>query len=294
MADKNCTEIDWQDMRTFLALARHGSLSAAARTLLVNHATVARRLRTLEASLGAKLVERRPEGYILTPAGQQALEAASDMENAALRLGQGASDDAPSGLVRVNAPPGLAAGFLTERLAALASRHASLDIELATNVRSVSLERHETDIAIRMGRPEDGGMIARPLVTVAFGFYGSEAMRRRVKDGEEPIFVGFDEADAFVPEAVWLSRRFPGARRAFRANSQVGQALAARSGAGIALLPHYIWRTELTLHHIDLGAVPAPREVFILTRPRDRTDFAIRVVAQGIVEIFAKKKALFN
>src|ERR1700744_4171247 len=193
MADRKRTEIDWQDVRVFLALARHGSLSAAARVLVVNHATVARRLRALEASLGAKLVERRSEGYVLTPAGNHALGAASDMESAARRLGHGESDGSPVGRVRINAPPGLAAGFLTERLAALASRHTALDIELATNVRSVSLERHETDIAIRMGRPEDGGMVARPLAAMAFGFYCTQDMGRRVQRGGELVFVGFDE-----------------------------------------------------------------------------------------------------
>jgi DNA-binding transcriptional LysR family regulator len=293
MADKNRTGIDWQDVRVFLALARHGSLSATARALLVNHATVARRLHALESSLGAKLVERRPEGYVLTPAGNHALEPARDMESAAQKLGLDESDGAPVGVVRINAPPGLAAGFLTERLAALASRHAALDIELATNIRSVSLERHETDIAIRMGRPKDGGMIARPLVAMAFGFYGNQDMHCRVQEGGEFAFIGFDEANAFVPEAAWLSQRFPHARLAFRSNNQVGQALAARSGAGIALLPHYIGRTEPTLHRIDLGAVPASRDVFILTRQRDRQDFAIRVVAESIVKIFANESALF-
>jgi DNA-binding transcriptional LysR family regulator len=294
VADRKRTAIDWQDVRVFLALARHSSLSATARTLAVNHATVSRRLRALETSLGTKLVERRPEGYVLTQAGNRALEVASDMESAAQRLGHGESDAAPVGLVRVNAPPGLAAGFLTERLAVLASRHAALDIELATNVRSVSLERHETDIAIRMGRPEDGDIIARPLATMAFGFYGTEELRHRVQEGCELVLIGFDEADAFLPEAAWLARQFPRVRRAFRANNQVAQALAARAGAGIALLPHYVGRTDPTLCPIDLGAVPASRDIFILTRPRDRKDFANRVVADSIVEIFAREKALFS
>src|SRR3712207_2969806 len=106
MADKKRTDIDWQDVRIFVALARHGSLSAAARMLSVNHATIARRLHSLEQSLGEKLVERRPEGYVLTPAGTHALEAASDMEQAAQILGRGMTDGTPSGLVRINSSPG--------------------------------------------------------------------------------------------------------------------------------------------------------------------------------------------
>lgn len=70
MIDKKRKELDWQDMRMFLALGRYRSLSSAARALRVNHATVARRIQALEDSLGESLVERRPDGYVLTPAGK--------------------------------------------------------------------------------------------------------------------------------------------------------------------------------------------------------------------------------
>ena len=94
MAEKKRTEPDWQDIRVFLALGRHRSLSAAARTLSVNHATIARRIRSLEATLGEKLVERRPDGYVLTAAGTQALAVASDMETAVQTLVRGGTDGA--------------------------------------------------------------------------------------------------------------------------------------------------------------------------------------------------------
>jgi len=294
MADQKRTVPDWQDVRVFLALARHGSLSAAARVLAVNHATIARRLHSLEESLGERLVERRPEGYVLTAAGARVLEAAAQMEEASHRLARAGDEGAPAGLVRINAPPGLAAGFLTAQLAGLAARHDALDIDLATNLRPVSLERHEADIAIRVDRPDDGDVIARPLVRMGYGFYGTEERCHRTEAGADPVFVGFDEADAFVPEAAWLARRFPRARLAFRANNQAAQAIAARSGVGIALLPHYIGRSEPTLRPIDLGPVPDAREVVLLTRRRDRKAFAIRAVAEGIERVFAEERALFE
>src|ERR1700722_15974689 len=86
IADQNRTAVDWEDIRVFTALARHGSLSAAARALSITHATVARRISSLEEALGSKLVERRPDGYVLTSAGNRVLKAASDMETAAARL----------------------------------------------------------------------------------------------------------------------------------------------------------------------------------------------------------------
>ncbi|USI73457.1 LysR family transcriptional regulator [Sphingomonas morindae] len=286
--------MDWQDVRMFVVLARQGSLSAAARMLGVNHATIARRLHSLEASLGEKLVERRPEGYVLTPAGTHALEAASEMEQAAQSLARGLADGAPGGLVRINASPGLASGFLVSRLPTLAARYPRLDIDLAPALRAISLERHEADIAIRFDKPKDGDVIARPLTTVGYGFYGTEAACRAVEAGGEPVFIGFNEADAYLSAATWMTRHFPRARVAFRAKDQFLQAIAARSGAGLALIPHYIGRADPLLRRCDLGGVPASKDVFLLTRTRDRKNASIRVVADEVMAMFEQDRALFE
>src|SRR5580698_499729 len=134
MAEQIRTGIDWEDIRVFIALARHGSLSGAARALSVNHATVARRMASLERTLGEKLVERRPNGYLLTASGDHALVAAKAMETAAAALSRGGADHTPRGLVRISATPGMTQGFLISRIAGLASRHPGLDIEIATEI----------------------------------------------------------------------------------------------------------------------------------------------------------------
>src|SRR5579859_7089116 len=123
-------ELDWEDLRFALALARHGSLSAAARALGVNHATVSRRVAGLDAALGATLLERRPTGYVLTAAGRAVLQEAAVMEQAASRLPR--FDAAPplGGMVRLSAPPSLAESFLTSRFGPLLERHPGLDIAL--------------------------------------------------------------------------------------------------------------------------------------------------------------------
>ncbi|WP_368309070.1 LysR family transcriptional regulator [Luteibacter sp. CQ10] len=293
MADQKRTDIDWQDVRVFIAVARQGSLSAAARMLSVTHATVARRLQSLEQSLGEKLLERRVEGYVLTPAGTQALEAASDMEHAAQILGRGMADATPRGLVRISSSPGLSGGFLAARLPLLAARFPKLDIDLAPALRSVSLERHEADIALRFDQPRDGDVIARPLTTVGYGFYGTEEACRSVEAGGEPVFIGFNEADAYLSQATWLSRHFPRARVVFRAKDQFLQSIAARSGAGLALIPHYIGRGDPLLRSCDLGSLPPSRDVYLLTRSRDRKDASIRAVADAVLGMFEAERDLF-
>ena len=294
MADRKRTDADWEDVRVFFALGRHGSLSAAARTLGVNHATIARRIRALESSVGEKLVERRPNGYVLTPAGAQVMTAASDMDAAAQTIGRSYTADTPVGLVRVNAPPALAHGFLIARLAGLTMLYPGLDIDLATDVRAISLERHEADIAIRLNRPEDGDMIARRLVTFGYGFYGTAAACQRIEGGGDPVFIGFDEADRHVPEAAWLARQFPRSRVAFRTGNQFAQSIAALSGAGVALLPHYIGRAEQMLRPCLLETVPPTREAWLLIRRRDRNDLAIRTAADYLEKMFDSERALFE
>ena len=293
MTDQKRTDLDWQDVRIFLALARHGSLSAAARMLSVNHATIARRLHSLEDSLGEKLVERRPDGYALTLAGTHALEAASDMEQAAQILSRGMQDGTPSGLIRISSSPGLAGGFLISRLPALTARYPKLDIDLSPALRSVSLDRHEADIAIRFDRPKDGDIIARPLATVGYGFYGTDEACRLVEAGGNLVLIGFNEADAYLSQEKWTARHFPRARVAFRAKDQALQAMAARSGIGLALIPHYIGRTDPILRICDLGMVPSTREVYLLTRSRDRKDASIRVVADEVADMFEQERGLF-
>jgi molybdate transport repressor ModE-like protein len=294
MAVKKRTEPDWQDLRMFLALGRFGSLSGAARTLRVNHATIARRIQSLEATLAERLVERRRDGYALTPAGTRLLAVASEMEAAVQGIGRGDADGQPRGLVRVNAPPALAQGFLIAELAGLAARHPNLDVELATDLRVVSLQRREADIAVRMVRPRDSDLVARRLVSVAYGFYGTPATCRRIAKGAAPVFVGFDEANAHMPESAWLAQQHPRARIAFRANHHVAQAAAARSGAGLALLPHYIGRTHGGLRSFPSYPVPPDREIWLITRQHDRKDLPIRTTVDFLAEAFSARRALFE
>jgi DNA-binding transcriptional LysR family regulator len=296
MADRKRTELDWQDVRVFLALGRYRSLSASARALQVNHATVARRIQSLEDSLGEKLVDRRPDGYVLTAAGERALESAAEMEAAAQTLSRPAATDdgALRGLVRINASPALAQGFLLPQLAELTQRHAGLDIDLATDLRSISLDRHKADIAVRIGRLQDVDLIARQVGSMAFGFYGTRSRCEAVARGEAPTFVSFNEESAHMPDSAWLLQHFPRARVALRAENQVLQAIAAQNDAGLALLPHYLGRRVPDLQPCALAPLPPPREIWMLIRKQDRHSAPIRAVMQHLVDAFEAAEGLFG
>src|ERR1700761_1626356 len=113
-ASNGSASMDWDDVRVFLAVARHGSMRAAGRALGLSQPTVARRLAAFEASFGrATLFDRLPEGLRLSAAGEQLVPAAESVEDAVLTLERRRAAASPvlSGTVRVSTGE-CAAGFL--------------------------------------------------------------------------------------------------------------------------------------------------------------------------------------
>ncbi|MCR6632784.1 MAG: LysR family transcriptional regulator [Magnetospirillum sp.] len=284
---------DWEDLRHFLALARFGTLSAAARALGVNHATVSRRVAALEAVLGRVLFDRRADGYALTADGQAILAEAEPMEAAALavacRLDRGGQLAGP---VRLTATRIFADAFLAAHLGQLARRHPAIDLELVTGSRPFSLARREADLALRLGRPRDSDLRGRQVATVGHAFYAGEEWRMRLAAGEAPRLIGFDAASRHVPEAAWLERFAAGRPMALRSDSWAIQAAAAAAGAGVALLPHYLAALHPVLAPVSLGAEPPSAELWLLVRPDLGAVPRVRAVADFLAELCRRHAGL--
>jgi DNA-binding transcriptional LysR family regulator len=296
MPDKKRTaQLDWQDVRYFVALARHGTLSATARALRVNHATVARRVVSLETVVGRLLFERRADGYPLTPEGKAVLDEASAMEEAALsvlrRLDAGTQ---LSGLVRLTAGRMLAESFLIDRLREFRERYPAINVEFIDEARVVSLARREADIALRFGSPKDSELVARRVARLTFGLYASPAYRDRLDAGEPLAFIGFDEESDFVAEAAWLTRELGEERFVFRANTQAAQAAAARAGYGVALLPRYLAANDPGLAQVSLGERLPTRDVWLLLRRELTRVPRIRAMADYLTELFRRERRLLS
>ena len=295
MSDKKRTaRLDWEDVRYFVELARNGTLSATARKLRDNHATVARRIANLEALLGRPLFDRRIKGYVLTAEGKAVLGEASVMDEAALyvlrRLDAGTE---LSGSVRLAVGRVLAERFLIDRLRAFHERYPAIDLEIIGGSRVVSLAKREADVALRYGSPKDSELVARRVARITFGLYTSPAYRDKLNAGQAPTFIGFDQESDFVPEAAWLAGKFGDRRFSFRTNSQTTQAAAARAGYGVALLPRYIVTVhEPDLVEVSLGGRLPERDVWLLTR-RDLTKVPrVRAVADYLAEVFQRERKL--
>lgn len=282
---------DWESLRYCLALARLGSLSAVARALRVNHATVSRRVASVEESLGRVLFDRRADGYGLTEDGRVVLAEAEAMETAvhALRdrLELGA---APRGVVCLTTIWSLADHFLADRLGPFAEAHPGIDLEILTDARIMSLNRREADIALRLGRPEDSDLRARKVADVAYRFYAAPGYKAR---GEDAALIGYDEDSDFVAEAAWMHQHLAGRRFRVRSNGHTTQAAAARAGLGVALLPCYLGDPDPGLIRVDHGP-PPPRELWLLT-PADRLRIPrVREVFDALAGLIGREAGLFS
>ncbi|MBW8724243.1 MAG: LysR family transcriptional regulator [Inquilinus limosus] len=293
MPDRNRTALDWDDVRYAVALARHGSLSATARALGVNHATVSRRLDGLERALGRPIFDRRPDGYRPNAAGAAVLAEAEAMEAGAMALLRRLDpvEEGPVGPVRLTTARSLALGFLIDRLDGLRRRHPGIALELVLETRITSLARREAEIALRLGRPADSALVGKRVATISYRAYAAPAVAAEAASGGTPPLIGDAEGDS---EAAWLAHRHPGRPIAFRCDSQMAQAAAARAGWGVALLPRFLGDPDSGLAQVALDAPPPPREIWLLIRP-DLTEVPrVRAVADALAGLFHENRALFG
>jgi len=241
---------DWNDLRYFLACARAGSLAAAGRALKVDQTTVGRRLAALEEALGARLFERKLDGFSLTGTGERLLETAQTVEQAAIDLERRATgaDARLEGVVRVATSETLSATFLAGELVALHRAHPGIEVQLVTGTTSLNLLKREADISLRVGqRPTHQSLIVRRLGVIAWGIFATEDYLGRhppAEKGAEERFEGhdlvmLDDELSQIPPARWLAERAAGARIAMRTNSILTAAAAARGGWGLAALPTF-------------------------------------------------------
>ncbi len=200
--------IDWDDFRFVLAIVRGGSVSAAAKQLGVDHATVIRRVDRLEKHLSAKLFDRRKTGYLLTEAGQRVADSAEAMESTIVANQEqvGGSVARLTGTVRIGAPDGFGTAFLAPRLAPFADRYPDLDLQLVATARLFSLSKREADIAISLTMPKEGRIVGRKLLDYRLGLYAAPTYLDRfpkITSREllpQHRFVGYIEELLFTPE----------------------------------------------------------------------------------------------
>ncbi len=241
--------LDWDGLRYFLAVARTQRVSAAARLLGVEHTTVARRIRALEASLGTLLFEKsRGAGFVLTGEGQRLFTHAEQIENSvdAAREQLSGTGQALSGHMRIGATEGFGSYVIMPLLAEFQRHYPHITLDVLPVPRFVSLSRREADLAITIERPQRGPYVCTKLCDYALKLYGTHAYLARHKpirssrDLAGHSFIGYVDELLFSERLRYLEDVLPGAQVVLRSTSVIAQYHAALQGRSLAILPCFI------------------------------------------------------
>ncbi len=285
------SQFDWNDLQSFLAMARTGRLTVAARRMGVDHSTLSRRIGALEDAMQVKLFERRPVGFVLTPEGEALLGDAETIETLTVRMGARLhSQAAPlSGSVRIGTPEGFGTYFLAPQLAQLGAQHPHLTIELVANPRSFSLSKREADIAVSMARPSQGNVYARQLVDFGLGIYASQSYLASHppvtsrQDLAQHRWIGYVEDLMWTTELDYLPMVDRNIQPRLHISNVISQMAAVVGGAGLGVLPHFMAANSPALKRVLPDEVQLTRSYWLITHP-DTHDLArIRACSDFLV-----------
>src|ERR1700712_212446 len=284
--------LDWDDLRFFLAVARHSSLSAAAKALHVAQSTVGRRLASREAGLGVRLLNRTPEGYVPTLAGEQVLKQAERVEAEALGLERqvGGRDMRLAGLVRVTCPETIASNLVAPCFGTLNVEHPDIMIELIPNPRELSLSMREADISVRLTLPDQHDLIVRRIGHIAFGLYASPGYLAvhgdlHADDGcaGHDIITQLDDNQEMT-QTQWLTELASCARVAMQTSSHEAAVAAAAHGGGLACLACFRADCEAQLVRLDVPSQAPNADIWLLVHKDNRDNPRIRIALTHITE----------
>lgn len=293
-------QFDWNLVRSFLAITRSGSLTAAAKRLKIDYSTLSRRITALEASLGAQLFDRRTSGSSLTDAGQRLLEMAEQMDQLATAAAQSIGDSTlqANGAVRIGTTDGFGTKFLAPRLGGLSDQHPDLSIELVAMPREYNLSRREADIAVTVTQPSEGRLHARKLTDYELGLYASESYLAKhpkigsIADIPSHRFISYIDDLIFSPELEYAHFVSPELRPAIKSSNLIAQLNSTVAGAGLCVLPCFMTNTEPQLVRV-LPSFKLIRAFWLMLHSDLRNIARVRVTADFIVEQVAQAHAQF-
>ena len=266
-----------------------------------DHATVSRRVTSLEQKLGATLFSRSPRGYSLTDTGERLLAHAEAIESSAAHAQNEIAGEkySLSGAVRIGAPDGFGAFFLAPRLAPLASRHPQLELQIVAMPRMFSLSKREADIAIGLARPDKGRLFSRKLIDYTLHVYASSRYLesatpiRGPEDFREHPLIGYIADLIFMPELDYMSTVADNLIPRLSSTNLFAQMYATEAGAGLCILPDFLARDRPGLVSVLPEQIELTRTFWIMAHLDSRESTRIQTVIAFISDQVKRAKHIF-
>lgn len=238
----------WDDLRFFLAVARHKNLTGAATRLGVDATTVGRRITRLETTLGSDLFDKEQAGYSLTPSGERLFTLAEDMERTAITAGSLTSGARSrfSGKVRISLSEGLATWIIAPALKQFATTHPDIQIEIAATNGFLSPSKREADIAVMLARPKRGNLVTRRLADYQLGLFAARSYLKRhnrpqtLSDLTGHKLIGYVPDLIYADELRYLSEISEGLEPDYASSSINIQHRMTAGGLGVCVLPLFL------------------------------------------------------
>ncbi len=290
-------EIDWDDLRIFLALTRGQSVRAASGLLDMSHSTVSRRLSGLEQKLGAKLFIRRADGLIPTETGETILSRAERVEHEVLSLEREVSgrDSNVSGSIRLTAPPPLIHGLLMPHIAEFTELYPNIKIEMVASYDIADLARRNADVAIRFQERPADFLVGRKLPQFSNAVYAtSDYISNHTFDGPKPTarWIGWGESK-IQPE--WQNAtEYSKCKTGHLASDPVSQLAAAKAGLGMSYALCFLGDCIPDLIRVPPGATFPERPAWVLTHPDLITSERVRIFVRFLVDTLSQYRSMLS
>jgi DNA-binding transcriptional LysR family regulator len=259
--------LDWDDLKIALAVARHGSLNAAAKALGTTQPTVGRRLDGLERRIGVRLFERAAGGLTLTALGSALVESLNQMEAAVQTVERriAARDTGLQGPITVTSLGWFGDDLLAPLLARFSAQHTLVTINLINDPRRFNLARREADIALRIGSFEQEDLVERKVADVSYGLYASVGYLSRhgrpnfSKGCTGHVVTSLVDSPAKVVHIEWLKAIAPRAHVVLRTNGIQSHIATAEAGEAMAVLPRVLADRRSALLRLE-APLPEPSQ----------------------------------
>ena len=283
----------WDDLKYVLAVGRAGGLSAAARTLGVEHSTVSRRIAACEARLGVRLFDRLPSGFIPTSEGIKAIATAAGIEQDIFSLDRQIADGdkALAGPLRITAPQLVIQTDLAEMIALFSARYPEINLTISSANEVLNLHRREADVAIRMSRSPEPNLYGRVITKQNRGFYVSkkymETISSALSSPKHPVPVGFVNFTLWEkPPFKQVQSRFPNAQISISLDEMGAVHSAIRANMGLGLMPCFLGDRDPLLQRVPGFDLQPYWDIWVLTHPDLKNVERVRLFMRFIAAEF--------